>query len=129
MNADPKAAARAARTDANLAAIERHLTECVDLATRGRGAFLGDDFVNRYAALAALIQTGNAVKDLPDELRAVHPEVRWRALTGTRDKIGHIYGDSIDWDVLWNTVEQDVPPVLDTVRRIIFERFRAKTQA
>lgn len=122
MNADPKAAARAARTDANLAAIERHLTECVDLATRGRGAFLGDDFVNRYAALAALIHTGNAVKDLPDELRAVHPEVRWHALTGTRDKIGHIYGDRIDWEALWNTIENDVSRDLAAVRRIIAER-------
>ncbi len=120
--ADPKAAARAARVDANLAAIERHLAECVDLAGRGRDAFLGPDFVNRYAALAALIQTGNAVKDLPDELRTAHPDVRWRALTGTRDKIGHIYGDSIDWDALWNTVDRDVPLDLAAVRRIIGER-------
>jgi uncharacterized protein with HEPN domain len=129
MSADPKAAARAARIDANLAAIERHLAECVDLAERGRSAFLGPDFVNRYAAFAALIQIGNAAKDLPDDFRAAHHEVSWRALTGTRDRVGHIYGDSIDWDVLWNTVEQDVPPVLDTVRRIVFERFRAKAQA
>lgn len=113
-----KAAERAARIDANLAAIERHLTECVDLADRGRDAFLGPDFVNRYAALAALIQTGNAVKDLPDEFRAGHPEVRWRALMGTRDKIGHIYGDSIDWDALWNTVARDVPIDLIAVRNV-----------
>lgn len=122
MSADPKASARAARIDANLAAIERHLTECVDLAGRGRSAFLGPDFVNRYAAFAALIQIGNAAKDLPDDFRAAHREVSWRALTGTRDRVGHIYGDSIDWDVLWNTVEQDVQPVLDAVRRIIAER-------
>lgn len=119
---DPKTAARAARVDANLAAIERHLAECVDLAGRGRDAFLGPDFVNRYAALAALIQTGNAVKDLPEELRAAHPDVRWRALTGTRDKIGHIYGDSIDWDALWNTVDRDVSHDLVAVRRVIAER-------
>ena len=119
---DPKAVARTTRIDANLAAIERHLAECVDLAGRGRDAFLGPDFVNRYAALAALIQTGNAGKDLPDELRAEHPEVRWRALMGTRDKIGHIYGDSIDWVALWNTVDRDVAQDLAAVRRIIAER-------
>ena len=119
---DPKATARAARIDANLAAIERHLAECVDLAGRGRDAFLGPDFVNRYAALAALIQTGNAVKDLPDEFRAERADVRWRALMGTRDKIGHIYGDSIDWDALWNTVDRDVAHDLAAVRRIIAER-------
>lgn len=119
---DPQAAARAARVDANLAAIERHLAECVDLAERGLDAFLGPDFVNRYAALAALIQTGNAVKDLPDEFRAANPDVRWRALMGTRDKIGHIYGDSIDWNALWNTVSRDIPLDLAAVRRIVAER-------
>lgn len=119
---DPKAQARAARVDANLAAIERHLAECVDLAGRGEEAFLGPDFVNRYAALAALIQTGTAVKDLPDEFRAAHPEVRWRALMGTRDKIGHICGDSIDWDALWQTVARDVQNDLAAVRRIVAKR-------
>jgi uncharacterized protein with HEPN domain len=119
---DPKAAARAARLETNLAAIERHLAECVDLAGRGRDAFLGLDFVNRYAALAALIQTGNAVKDLPEEFRASRPDVHWRALMGTRDKIGHSYGDGIDWDALWNTVDRDVAQDLDAVRRIIAER-------
>jgi uncharacterized protein with HEPN domain len=119
---DGKAATRAARVDANLAAIARHLAECVDLSERGRDTFLGADFVNRYAALAALIQTGNAVKDLPDEFRALHPEVRWRALMGTRDKIGHIYGDSIDWDALWLTVDRDVPLDLTAVRAIIAGR-------
>ncbi len=119
---DRKVAARLARVDANLAAIERHLAECVELAGRGRDAFLGADFVNRYAALAALIQTGNAVKDLPDEFRAAHREVRWRALTATRDKIGHIYGDSIDWDALWNTVDRDVGSDLGAVRAVIAGR-------
>ncbi|MBN9139308.1 MAG: DUF86 domain-containing protein [Micrococcales bacterium] len=121
MNPDPRAAGRASRTETNLAAIERHLAECVDLAGRGRAAFLGPDFVNRYAAFATLIQIGNATKDLPDEFRAAHPEVNWRALAGTRDRVGHIYGDTIDWDVLWNTIEHDVPPVLDAVRRILAE--------
>jgi uncharacterized protein with HEPN domain len=119
---DPKVEARAARVDANLAAIERHLAECVDLAGRGQEAFLGPDFVNRYAALAALIQTGNAAKDLPDEFRAANPDVRWRALMATRDKIGHIYGDSIDWNALWNTVARDVQNDLAAVRRIVAKR-------
>jgi uncharacterized protein with HEPN domain len=118
----PKEHARATRVDPNLASIERHLAECVDLAERGREAFLGPDFVNRYAALAALIQAGNAVKDLPDEFRAAHPEVRWRALMGMRDKIGHIYGDSIDWNALWNTVARDVQSDLVAVRRIVAAR-------
>lgn len=122
MRTDPKAAARVARTDANLATIERHLAECVDLAQRGREAFLGPDFVNRYAAFAALIQIGNAVKDLPEDFRRAEPQVGWRALMGTRDKVGHIYGDSIDWEVLWNTVEHDIPPVLARVRHVIAER-------
>ncbi|MGO1316172.1 HepT-like ribonuclease domain-containing protein [Agrococcus casei] len=111
-------AEREARIDANLAAIELHLQECVSVAARGEDAFFGSDFVYRYAAYAALIQVGNAVKDLPDEYRAAHPDVRWRALSRTRDKVGHSYGNTIDWRIIWVAVVNDIPDDLAAVTAI-----------
>ncbi len=115
----PVADERDARIPQNLASIRRHLGECVDLAARGRDAYFGADFVNRYAAYAALIQIGNPVKDLPDEFRRAHPEVSWRALMHARDKVGHIYGDGIDWDVIWETIRADAPDDLAAIERIV----------
>ncbi|MEJ1087850.1 HepT-like ribonuclease domain-containing protein [Microbacterium sp. Mu-80] len=115
--ADSRAAEREARIPRNLAVIEARLRDCADLAGRGEAAFFGTDFVNRYAAYAALIQIGNAAKDLPEQFRTAHPEVGWRALTRTRDKVGHLYGDSIDWDVIWATLLDDVPTDLQGITR------------
>ncbi|MFT4210436.1 MAG: DUF86 domain-containing protein [Microbacterium sp.] len=112
---DPRDGEREARLPRNLAAIEVHLRECVDIVERGHDAFFGPDFVNRYAAYAALIQVGNAVKDLPNGFRAAHPRVRWRALTYVRDEVGHIYGDSIDWEVVWAALVGDIPADLEAI--------------
>lgn len=117
MVTDPRDAEREARVLDNLAAIEAHLLECSDIAARGKHAFFGPDFVYRYAAYAALVQLGNAVKDLPEAFRAAHTEADWRALMYTRDKVGHIYGANIDWDVIWETLINDVPADLRGVVR------------
>lgn len=101
----------------NLASIELHLRECADIVARGESAFFGVDFVNRYAAFAALIQAGNAAKDLPETFRAAHPNVRWRALMRTRDKVGHSYGDSIDWETIWAALVNDVPRDVEAIVR------------
>lgn len=111
-------AEREARVVQNLAAIESHLRECVDIAERGEKAFFGSDFVNRYAAYATLIQIGNAVKDLPEAFRAEHASVVWRALVRIRDKVGHIYGESIDWDIIWKTIINNAPNDLEALTRI-----------
>ncbi|UJP09988.1 DUF86 domain-containing protein [Microbacterium sp. KUDC0406] len=108
-------AERAARVPQNLASIRSHLSECIDIAGRGEVAFFGPDFVNRYAAYAALIQAGNAAKDLPDAFRQAHPEVNWRALMRTRDKVGHIYGDSIDWEIIWAALIDGIPRDLEAI--------------
>ena len=119
---DSREVERAGRIAQNLEAIETHLRECVDIAERGEAVFFGPDFVNRYAAYAALIQAGNAAKDLPDAFRATHPEVRWRALTRIRDKVGHIYGAAIDWDTIWAALLIDIPRDLRAIVRIREER-------
>ncbi|MCE7482661.1 MULTISPECIES: HepT-like ribonuclease domain-containing protein [Microbacterium] len=120
MTADPvrQNREREARIEPNLAAIESLLRQCVDIAGRGESAFFVDDFVNRYASYAALIQIGNAVKDLPSAFRDSHAEANWRALMNTRDKVGHIYGEGIDWQIIWKTLVENAPGDLAAVTRI-----------
>ncbi len=112
---DPRDGEREARIPRNLASIELHLRQAIDIVERGEEAFFGSDFVNRYAAYAALIQAGNAAKDLPEAFRVARPDVQWRALMRARDKVGHIYGDNIDWDVIWAALVSDVPRDLEGV--------------
>jgi len=61
---------------------------------------------------------GEAVKRLPAEMTAPHPEIPWRQIAGTRDRISHGY-DETDHAILWDAAKNDVPALIATVRQIL----------
>lgn len=61
---------------------------------------------------------GEAVKRLPVELCARYPAVEWRLVAGMRDRVSHGY-DGIDYQMLWDTVQQDVPTLLATAEQML----------
>ncbi len=61
---------------------------------------------------------GEAVKRLPAEMRQRHSAVPWRQVAGMRDKISHGY-DSVDYQTLWDTVQNDLPILFTTVEQML----------
>ena len=47
-----------------------------------------------------------------------YPEVYWRGVMGMRDKISHHYFE-IDSDVVFRTLEEDIPSMIPVVEKII----------
>jgi uncharacterized protein with HEPN domain len=60
---------------------------------------------------------GEAVKRLSLATRGKHPEIPWRDIAGMRDRLIHRY-DSVDIDELWKTSTQDIPVLLEQIRKI-----------
>lgn len=68
----------------------------------------------------SLEQIGEAVKRLPKELLINYPNVEWRGLSKFRDIIAHRYG-SIDLNIVWSTIVEIVPSLLDSCDLILKE--------
>ena len=45
------------------------------------------------------------------EFRAAHPEVPWKLIAGTRDKLIHFY-EGVDLDEVWKMVSSDLPQLI-----------------
>ena len=73
------------------------------------------------AALERFLEiVGEGVKRLPLELRARHPSVPWKEIAGTRDHLSHGY-DDVDYQVLWDAVNKDLPLLLATIEKMLKE--------
>ena len=54
---------------------------------------------------------GEAARRLSPEARNQFPEIPWKLLTGMRNILIHDY-DDVDLDVVWDTVQKDVPVLI-----------------
>jgi uncharacterized protein with HEPN domain len=60
------------------------------------------------AVVRQLMVLGEASARLSDDFRRSHPDVPWRQIGGMRNRIVHDYM-SIDLDVVWGVVHNDLP--------------------
>ncbi|MEK7196896.1 MAG: DUF86 domain-containing protein [Nitrospirota bacterium] len=51
---------------------------------------------------------GEAVKNISKDLRAKHPEIQWKKISGLRDKLIHFYF-GIDYKIVWNIAKKELP--------------------
>ena len=69
------------------------------------------------ATLRNLELIGEAATLVPEDLRQAHPEVPWRMIIATRNRLIHAYL-GIDNDTLWSIVSTDVPALLPALRAV-----------
>jgi uncharacterized protein with HEPN domain len=69
------------------------------------------------ATLRNLELIGEAATNLPESVRAAHPEVPWRLVIATRNRLIHAYL-GIDDDTIWSIVQDDVPELLEKLKQI-----------
>ena len=72
------------------------------------------------AAAYELAVIGEAVRNLPDEVRNRHPEVPWSKMQAFRNVVVHEYF-RVDIGVLWQTITHDLPPLAPLLREMLGE--------
>jgi uncharacterized protein with HEPN domain len=65
-----------------------------------------------------LLEIGEAVKALPDDLLATQPQIPWRQITRMRDHLAHRYFDTAH-AILQATVDEDLPALEQAVTELI----------
>jgi uncharacterized protein with HEPN domain len=76
------------------------------------------DWRDTLAFERSLELIGEAVKRLPIDLRDRYPTVPWKNFAGLRDRVSHGY-ETVDYQILWDTVEYDLPLLLRTVEQML----------
>lgn len=86
-------------------------------ANLSKAAFLEDE--KTFDAVVRNLEViGEAVKKLPEDLRAQHPSLEWKKMAGLRDILIHEYF-GLDSDIVWDIVKNKVPTLNQAVRAML----------
>jgi len=86
---------------------------------RGRvRAHLESDRTFQLALTRLMEIVGESASRVSAPTREAHPAIPWQAVVGMRNRLIHGY-DVVDLDLLWDTVETDLPPLIGQLRAIV----------
>lgn len=71
-----------------------------------------------YAVVRCIEIMGEAVKNIPDDVREKYPDIPWKKMAGMRDKISHFYF-GIDMKKVWLAVKRDIPKIKPQIRKVL----------
>lgn len=73
-----------------------------------------DEFIEDDKTSSAVIRKleiiGEAVKNIPDEIKKKNTEIPWKEMAGMRDKLIHVYF-GVDYNLVWQTIKNRLPNI------------------
>ena len=100
----------------------RHMLDhAKEAVTMVRGRTRGDLDTDRplNLSLVRLLEiVGEAAGRVPAEERALNTDIPWPEIVGLRNRLIHGY-DSVDFDILWQIVSDDLPPLIAALEKAL----------
>lgn len=70
------------------------------------------------ATLRNLELIGEAASRVPNEVRESNPDIPWRMIIATRNRLIHAYL-GIDDDTVWSIISDDLPKLIERLKKIV----------
>lgn len=81
-----------------------------------------NNFAHDYKTQDAVIRNieimGEAAKSLSEKIKTDNPDIPWKNIAGTRDKLIHDYF-GVNIDIVWNIVKEEIPSLLSKINIIL----------
>ncbi|MGC1274694.1 MAG: DUF86 domain-containing protein [Planctomycetaceae bacterium] len=79
-----------------------------------------EDKKTLYAVLHNFAVLGEAARHVPPDVATTHPDVPWSEMRKMRNIAIHVY-HGIDVPTLWDTIHNDLPPLLTLLEAMLAE--------
>ena len=108
-------------SEADIVRLRHMLDAAIEITEFIKGCTRNDLDANRMLSRAIVQDVeiiGEAASKVSPETRNQCPGLPWPSIVGMRNRLIHGYFD-IDLDRVWDTVVDDLPPLITELRRII----------
>ena len=100
----------------------KDILEAIDRAIQYVSNLDYSDFLSDTKTQDAVIRNieiiGEAVKNIPQELKAAHPDIAWKNMSGIRNKLIHEYF-GVNTDIVWGVVKEDLQDLSKKIKVMI----------
>ncbi len=90
----------------------RHILDEIDYILSRISNLDYDSFVRDETLKRAFVRSveiiGEASKKLPEDIKAMQPDVEWRKVSGMRDRLIHDYF-GVDYTIVWDVASNKLP--------------------
>ena len=95
-----------------------HAREAVSFVGGKNQRDLDNDRVLELALVRLVEVVGEAAAKTSPECKQDYPFIPWAEIIGMRNRLIHGY-NSVDLNVLWDTIEIDLPPLIEKLQEIL----------